>query len=139
MLWVASKFTTCSSVRLLLLPACCPITAICKEGGDDKHAQAPPAGLRFQHRPSLGREDWLSGTGRGLPYLVKLNRRDGDLHGPGRCCQEHLRDTTCTGSTGDTHSLLRRSLDVGAQDSHECLGSLRHVPTGVCPIVSRPA
>lgn len=41
------------------------------------------------------------------PYLVKLNGRDRDLHGPRRCCEEHLRDTTCIRKHRRTHSLAQ--------------------------------
>lgn len=68
---------------------------------------------------------------------MKLNCRNRDLHSPRRCCQEHLRDTTCIGKHADTHSLAQEELEMLEEhESHNCLGSLRHVPKGVCPIVS---
>lgn len=30
-----------------------------------------------------------------LTYLMKLNCRNGDLHCPRWCCEEHLGDATC--------------------------------------------
>lgn len=91
----------------------------------DKQARAPPAGLLVQCRPEqkqmgprLGKTGWDRAGGGGGPtcpiYLVKLNCRNRDLHGPRGCCQEHLRDTTCIGKQGRcSFTCSGGALDIG--------------------------